>query len=91
MITAILFSKCGEGVPPLRREAIVASPFRHAMRLGRGVQGQDALATKNKGRMPSPRIHGQARLPDTIVRRAKEGRFPGLLCQGSLRRIAETA
>jgi hypothetical protein len=35
----------GEGVPPLRREAILASLRRDATRHGPGVQGQDALAT----------------------------------------------
>ncbi len=44
----------GEGVPPLLYQGV--------MRLCPEVQGQDALATENKGRMPSPRAHGQTSL-----------------------------
>jgi glutamate synthase domain-containing protein 2/glutamate synthase domain-containing protein 1/glutamate synthase domain-containing protein 3 len=53
----------GEGVSPLRREASLASPGRGAMRHSPEVQGQDALATGDKGKMPSPRAHGQTSLP----------------------------
>jgi len=53
----------GEGVPPLRREAILALLYQGMMRPGPQVQGQDALATKNKGKMPSPRARGQTSLP----------------------------
>jgi len=53
----------GEGVPPLRHEAILASLCQGTMSRGPEVQGQDALATRNEGKMPSPRVHGQTSLP----------------------------
>ncbi len=43
----------GEGVSPLRREAILASPRVEGVPPSN--RGQDALATKNKGGTPSPR------------------------------------
>jgi hypothetical protein len=68
----------GEGVSPLRHEAILASPDPGAMHIGSEVQGQDALATRNKGRMPSPRVHGQTSLVvPPVWRGAKEGRILG--------------
>jgi glycerate kinase len=57
----------GEGVPPLRREAILASLRQRAMHPGPEVQGQDALATRDKGKMPSPRTDGQTSLPVSPV------------------------
>jgi len=62
-IPDLVVSERGEGVPPLRREAILASLGRGAMRHSPEVQGQDALATGDKGKMPSPRVHGQTSLP----------------------------
>jgi len=80
----------GEGVPPLRRETIWASSHPGAMHPGPEVQGQgdpkrdesrlgtrDALATKNKGKMPSPpredaiRFAGE-RTADNILRKAAD-------------------
>jgi len=61
-------SERGEDVSPLRREAILASLCRDEMRPGPGVQGQDALATGDKGKMPSPRVHGQTSLPVSPIR-----------------------
>ncbi len=49
----------GEGVPPLRREAILASPSQGKVLGEAEEQGRD---TRNKGKMPSPRLHGQASL-----------------------------
>jgi hypothetical protein len=66
----------GEGVPPSRREAILASLCLGAVGLCLEVQGQDALATKNEGKMPSPRTH------------RGEGRFLGRGLKGPLRRFA---
>ena len=80
MTTNILFTDVGfargEGVPPLRREAILASLCPGAVGLFLEVQGQDALATKDKGKMPSPR--------------AAEGRFLGRGLKGPLRWFAGT-
>jgi len=50
----------GEGVPPLRREAILALPHQDAMHPDLQDQGQDALATKDKGKLPSPRSRREA-------------------------------
>jgi hypothetical protein len=78
LITNKLFADVGfargEGVPPLRREAILASLSHGAACLWPEEQGQDALATKSKGKMPSPR--------------AGEGRFLGHGLKGPLRRFA---
>jgi hypothetical protein len=81
LITDIVFAVIGrvargEGVPPLRREAILASLSGGAVSPWPEVQGQDALATKNKGKMPSPP--------------AGEGRFLGHGLKGPLRRFAGT-
>jgi predicted DNA-binding helix-hairpin-helix protein len=48
---------CGEGVPPLRREAILASSCQAAGRFGNEEQGQDALATKNDPFMREHRLY----------------------------------
>jgi len=54
----------GEGVPPLRPDGILPSEEE---------QGQDALATQDKGRMPSPREdHRQAAL-DAATQPSAEG------------------
>jgi hypothetical protein len=51
----------GEGVSPLRGEAILASPGQGAICPGPEEQGQDALATRDKAKMASPRRnHRQA-------------------------------
>ena len=83
LITNILFAEVGrvargEGVPPLRREAILASLCPGAVGLCLEVQGQDALATENEGKMPSPRTH------------RGEGRFLERGLQGPLRRFTAT-
>jgi molybdopterin molybdotransferase len=68
----------GEGVPPLRREAILASSHPDVMNAGPEEQGQDALATRSKGKMPSPpggeaviRFTGE-QTPDNIFRKAMD-------------------
>ena len=75
--TERVLSDRGEGVSPLRREAILASSHPRAPYLDADVQGQDALATKNKGKMPSPRGEGAIRFtgagtPDNIFRKATD-------------------
>jgi molybdopterin molybdotransferase len=69
----------GEGVPPLRREAILASFHPEATHLASNVQGQDALATEDKGKMPSPRGEAAIRFTgsetaDNIFRKATDVR-----------------
>jgi len=66
--TVQVASGCGEGVPPLRVAGILPA-----------IRGQDALATKNKGKMPSPRGEAVIRFtgsqtPDNIFRRATDVR-----------------
>ncbi len=67
----------GEGVSPLRGEAILASSHPRAAYFDADVQGQDALATKNKGGTPSPRGEAVIRFtgsqtPDNIFRKATD-------------------
>jgi len=63
MVTGKCSADRGEGFQPLRREAILAALCQGTMDPGAEVQEQDALATGNKGKMPSPRTHGQTSLP----------------------------
>jgi len=46
----------GEGVPPLRREAILASPHQPATRTTGKEQGQDALATNRRRHIYRPTV-----------------------------------
>ncbi len=76
----------GEGVSPLRSEAILASSHPRAAYLGADVQGQDALATKNEGGTPSPRGEAVIRFtgtetPDHIFRRGTDIRVGQVVLQ----------
>jgi len=54
---ASLSVACGEGVPPLRREAIPASSCQAGGRFGNEEQGQEALATKSDPFMREHRLY----------------------------------
>ncbi len=81
---SILGESRGEGVPPLRREAILASPGRAETRTSTEVQGQDALATEDKAKMASPQFELLRRNLGYTLRYASKVNLAAMTPQGEL-------
>jgi len=81
---SILGDRRGEGVPPLRREAILASPGRATTRTSTEVQGQDALATEDKAKMASPQFELLRRNMGYTLRYARKVNLAAMTPQGEL-------
>jgi hypothetical protein len=74
----------GEGVPPLRREAILASPGQATTRTATEGQGQDALATEDKAKMASPQFEPLRRNLGHTLRYARKVNLAAMTPQGEL-------
>ena len=81
---SILGERRAEGVPPLRREAILASPGQATTRTATEVQGQDALATEDKAKMASPQFELLRRNMGYALRYARKVNLAAMTPQGEL-------
>jgi hypothetical protein len=81
---SILGERLAEGVPPLRREAILASPDQATTRTATEAQGQDALATEDKAKMASPQFELLRRNLGYTRRYARKVNLAAMTPQGEL-------